>query len=96
LPIRLSNLDETSICPLARGLRRYLHTRKIDTHSPVVYSTERPVEPHKDFTTPVTETSDTYIRGRRRRALPSLATLPAIFGLIAANYVILELLRDRP
>jgi tRNA threonylcarbamoyladenosine dehydratase len=92
--VRLARLGETSICPLARGLRRILHTKEIGTDLPVVYSTEPPVESREDGSAPVFETSGTYLRGRRRRSLPSLPTIPALFGLIAANHVILELLKD--
>lgn len=94
--VRLETLKNTSICPLARTLRRYLRSRGIGIDIPVVYSTERPVPSHPDAPSPDTETSGTYIRGRLRRSLPSLSTLPAIFGLVAANYVILKLLKNCP
>ena len=77
---------------LARAVRRYLHSRKASTSVPVVYSTERSIVPQGD-TAPAVEDSGTYLRGRRRRPLPSLPTIPAMFGLIAANYVIQDLLK---
>lgn len=93
MQVRLDTLTNTGVCPLARTLRRYLRGRGITTDIPVVYSTERPVEAHRDGPAPSAEMSGTHTRGRARRSLPSLPALPAIFGLIAANYVILELLK---
>jgi tRNA A37 threonylcarbamoyladenosine dehydratase len=95
MKVRLDRLRNTEVCPLARALRRYLRSRGITTDVPVVYSTEKPVLPHPDAPLPGTETSGTYIRGRARRSLPSIPALPAIFGLIAANYVVFELLKTQ-
>lgn len=94
MKVRIDTLGNTEVCPLARTLRRYLRGRGVMTDIPVVYSTEKPVEPHPEGPSSTEETSGTYIRGRARQSLPSLPTLPAIFGLIAANYVILELLKN--
>lgn len=92
--VRIDILKNTEVCPLARTLRRYLRGRGIATDIiPVVYSTEKPAIPREDGPTETSETSGTFIRGRARRTLPSLPTLPAIFGLVAANYIILELLK---
>lgn len=92
LQVKVSKLDETTICPLARALRRHLRSHGIPTDISVVYSTERPLKTHDDFGRPVTAVPDTYVRGRPRQALPSLPTIPAIFGLIAANHVILNVI----
>ena len=94
MSVRIDSLGKTSVCPLARILRRYLRNRKVAMDVPVVYSTEKPVSSHPDGPPAQHETSGTYARGRPRRSLPSLPTIPAIFGLIAANYVILELLKQ--
>jgi tRNA A37 threonylcarbamoyladenosine dehydratase len=93
MKVRLGVLTGTQVCPLARTLRRYLRNRNVTTDIPVVYSTETPLRPHPDGPPACRETSGTYVRGRARESLPSLPTLPAIFGLIAANYVILELIK---
>lgn len=85
--VRIGPLDGTAHCPLARALRRHLRAKGITTDIPVVYSTERPVEPADDAA-PELETEGTYLRGRRRRSLPSLPTIPAIFGILAAHYVL--------
>ncbi len=94
MKVRVGPLSKTEVCPLARTLRRYLRNRKVTTDIPVVYSTERPLPSHRDGPSPLRETSGTYVRGRARQSLPTLPTLPGIFGLIAANYVILELIKD--
>jgi len=91
--VRLGLLTETEVCPLARTLRRYLRNRNVTTDIPVVYSTEKPLKPHPDGPAASRETTGAHVRGRARESLPSLPTLPAIFGLIAANHVIMELVK---
>ena len=93
MKVRLGVLAETQVCPLARTLRRYLRNRNVTTDIAVVYSTEEPIRPHPDGPAASRETSGTYVRGRARESLPSLPTLPAIFGLIAANHVVMELVK---
>jgi len=89
--IRIDNLENTTVCPLARTVRRQLRRRQIGTDFPVVYSTEEVHESVETIPAPTLATTGTYLRGRNRRVLPSHPTLPAIFGLIAANHVILAL-----
>ncbi|MEN6615871.1 MAG: tRNA threonylcarbamoyladenosine dehydratase [Syntrophorhabdus sp.] len=93
--VRFGTLRKTEICPLARALRKYLNNRHVPADIPVVYSLERPVSPHPDGPRSIPETGGTYVRGRQRQSLPSLPTIPAIFGLIAANYVVLELAKEK-
>jgi tRNA threonylcarbamoyladenosine dehydratase len=91
--IKLAKLTETTVCPLARALRRHLKSHGIEADLMVIYSTEPPLEIHADFAGEKPESPGSYIRGRQRQALPSLPAIPAIFGLIAANHTILELLK---
>jgi tRNA A37 threonylcarbamoyladenosine dehydratase len=93
--IRLASLDDTSVCPLARALRRRLRSRRLPTDIPVLYSTEPPLGPAAGEETDSAEalSESPCIRGRIRRALPSLSPIPGIMGLMAANHCILELLR---
>lgn len=92
--IRVANLDDTSVCPLARALRRHLRSRKWPTDVPVIYSTEPPAgSGHTDAETPEAHSEGPYVRGRKRRALPSISTIPGIVGLMAANYVLFTLLQ---
>lgn len=93
--LRIDNLNKTSVCPLARALRRHFNSRKIAVDPPVLYSTEPPADGCKeDVELEKIESVGPYVRGRIRRALPSISTLPGIIGLMAANYVIFELLKD--
>ena len=78
-------ISKTSVCPLARVMRRELKKRGVN-HLKVVYSKEQAVTPfevdeikdEKDFT--------------RRRALPgSVAFVPSVAGLIIAGEVIKDL-----
>ena len=93
--IRIDTLNKTEVCPLARVLRRHFRSRKIAADPPVVYSTELPVSACEADDGPENcESTGPYVRGRKRRALPSISTLPGIIGLMAANYVIFEMLKD--
>jgi tRNA A37 threonylcarbamoyladenosine dehydratase len=93
--IRIGSLNKTTVCPLARALRRHLHSRKIKADPPVLYSIETPVTScEEDDSGETPESVGAYVRGRKRRALPSLSTIPGIIGLMAANFVIVELLKQ--
>lgn len=91
--IRLTTLGRTRGCPLARALRRYLRVRNVIADPPVLYSEEPAVETHEGEGPPPASVG-AHSRGRPRRALPSIPTLPGIVGLMAANYVIFELLKQ--
>lgn len=93
--IRIDKLNKTGVCPLARALRRHFRSRKITADPLVLYSTEPPITAceEDDFPENV-ESTGPYVRGRTRRALPSISTLPGIIGLMAANFVIFEILKD--
>lgn len=94
--IRLDTLSKTAACPLARALRRHLRSRRIAADPPVLYSLEPPVQAAEDADlSQGGESVGPYVRGRKRRALPSISTIPGIIGLMAANYVIFALLKDR-
>jgi tRNA threonylcarbamoyladenosine dehydratase len=93
--IRLTTLSQTTGCPLARALRHHLRSKNVTADPPVLYSQEPPVIAREIEDIPqAPESVGAYTRGRKRRALPSISTLPGIMGLMAANYVIFELLKD--
>lgn len=79
-PARFEAADifQTSVCPLAKVMRRELRARGIDKLR-VVYSTEDPAEP---------------IREPGRKQSPgSVAFVPSVAGLIIAGEVVKELIR---
>ena len=79
---RVADISETSVCPLARVMRRELRKRGVE-HVKVVYSTEPALSP-----APADE--DTH-----RRATPgSVAFVPSVAGLIIAGEVIKDLIKE--
>ena len=83
--------------PLSRSTRRRLRILGVNEGIPVVYSIEKP-GPGKASLLPLPE--DEYQKGSvgelsilpdfRARILPVIGTMPAVFGLIIANYIIME------
>jgi tRNA A37 threonylcarbamoyladenosine dehydratase len=84
--VRITDISETTICPLARHVRRRLRRQGVQHGIIAVHSIEtarKPLPP---------ETDENPIGGGRvRNRQPSLITMPAIFGFAAANEVILRL-----
>ena len=79
---QVADISKTSVCPLARVMRRELKKRGIE-HVKVVYSTEPPLTP-----APLEEETG-------RRATPgSVAFVPAVAGLVLAGEVIKDLIRE--
>lgn len=83
----VTDIYKTSVCPLAKVMRKELKARGIK-HLKVVYSKEIPLEPIED----AAFVSD---ESRSRRATPgSIAFVPSVAGLILAGEVIKDLARD--
>ena len=75
---QISDIYQTTVCPLARALRGQLRKRGIEAH-PVVYSTEPPME-----------TREVIVENGRH--LPgSLSFVPPVMGMILAGQVIKEI-----
>ncbi|MDR1805869.1 MAG: tRNA threonylcarbamoyladenosine dehydratase [Clostridium sp.] len=93
---RAADIFETSVCPLARVMRRELKARGVKSLR-VVYSTEQPLEPYQDpqyscrgncICPPGTARNCDI-----RRQIPgSLAHVPAAAGLVCAGEIINGLL----
>ena len=82
------DISKTSVCPLARVMRRELKARGI-SHLKVVYSREEPAHHAEDAEV---EREDTV-----RRDIPgSNAFVPAVAGLIAAGQVINDIIGETP
>jgi len=81
---RVADLFDTSVCPLARVMRRELRARGVG-HLKVVYSQEPPRTPRADPDTPPEPTS--------RRATPgSVPFVPPVAGMVLAGAVISDLI----
>ena len=82
--LRVSDLSETSICPLARIMRKELRRRGVE-HLKVVWSPEEPITPAPPEEAPP----------EGRRAIPgSNAFVPAAAGLILAAEVVRDLIGE--
>lgn len=82
----VADIYKTSVCPLAKVMRKELKQRGIK-HLKVVYSKETPLEPIEDEKFVRDETS-------KRRAIPgSIAFVPSVVGLILAGEVVKDLCR---
>lgn len=78
---KVTDIYKTSVCPLAKVMRRELKRRGIDSLK-VVYSEETPVE------------CESISEGTRRAVPASVAFVPSVAGLIAAGEVIKDLVRQ--
>ncbi len=80
--LTISDISKTSVCPLARVIRRELRNRGI-THHEVLYSTEEPISPLN-----LESPSD------GRRSVPaSISWVPSCAGLLMAGHVIQKLIK---
>ncbi len=80
----VADIYKTSVCPLAKVMRRELKKRNIK-HLKVVYSKEEPIDPKEENDFVSDET-------RQRRAIPgSIAFVPSVVGLILAGEVVKDL-----
>ena len=78
--LEVTDIYKTSICPLARVMRRELKKRKIPALK-VVYSTEKPIE------------TDAPVDPETHKKAPgSISFVPSCAGLIIASVVVRDLL----
>ncbi len=94
----VADIYETSICPLAKIMRKECKKRGIDSLK-VVYSKEMPLRPMADSMNSYTEDceklSGTETKNPGRRDTPgSTAFVPSVVGLIIAGEVINDLCRE--
>lgn len=97
--LQVGDISETTVCPLARVMRRELKKRGI-YHLKVVYSTEKPMEPKEISKEDGEDGNDRENGGRQedkkgdtgRRQLPgSNAFVPSAAGLMIAGEVVKDL-----
>jgi tRNA A37 threonylcarbamoyladenosine dehydratase len=87
--IRYGQLEDVQYCPLAAMLRKRLRRRDISLDVPCVYSLQPAIK--SALACPTGENTNIprgEIRGRERKILGSMPTIPAIFGLTIANQAI--------
>jgi tRNA threonylcarbamoyladenosine dehydratase len=84
--IKIADISQTSMCPLARRVRKFLRRRGINKGITVIYSLEEPIEQFP----PEAGTAQDWegCPGRMRGTLGSAAYMPAIMGLWAASYIL--------
>jgi tRNA A37 threonylcarbamoyladenosine dehydratase len=92
--VKAGDLFKTSGCPLARRLRGKLRKAGIGKGIFCVYS-DTPVSQEPVRVPLLLNEEDDYRRGRPRRKLGSLPTLPGIFGLALAHFALGFLLTGR-
>ena len=93
--LQVADISETSVCPLARIMRKELRRRGVE-HLKVVWSREEPIEPRfqPEPELPAAEEADgPEAYGNKRRSVPgSSPFVPPAAGLIIASAVIRDLL----
>ena len=95
---RVADIMQTSVCPLARVMRRELKKRSV-RHLKVVYSRERPIRPLEDLSISCRAhcicPPGTKRHCTDRRDIPgSVAFVPSVVGLIIAGEVVKDLCNE--
>ena len=80
--VRVTDISKTTVCPLARVMRRELKKRGI-MHLPVVFSTEEPMSPKEDI-----------CADNGKKVPASIAFVPSVAGLVAAAEAIKHIIRE--
>lgn len=75
---KIDSIWNTTVCPLARAMRKKLREAGVSAHIPVVYSTARPAV--------------TYSRSEERPVPGSISYVPPVAGLFMAGYVVDKIL----
>lgn len=95
---RVSDIYKTSVCPLAKVMRRELKKRGVKKLK-VVYSQEQPLSPgwrEEPECQEQREADEDKFDPVPRKAVPgSVAFVPSVVGLIIAGEVIRDLIKDR-
>ena len=80
--IEVTDISKTSVCPLARVMRRELKSRGI-AHLPVVFSTEEPISP-----------TEPLYSDNGKKIPASIAFVPSVAGLVAASEAVKYIIRE--
>lgn len=91
----VADIYKTSVCPLAKVMRRELRARGIESLK-VVYSKEMPVPHSKEAETDCLAEENTSPDAPVKRQVPgSIAFVPSVAGLILAGEVVKDLIHIR-
>lgn len=92
--VEIGDLLDTTGCPLAKVMRKQLRREGVEKGEvKVVYSPEPiAVESCAPEAFGDNEREEFFQRGRRRRIQPSAIFMPGVFGLLAAQYAVDEIL----
>lgn len=82
--IRVGDIAETDVCPLAKFVRKRLKAAGIAHGVRCIYS----IEPPRNTTPPIADEPETFAKGRPRKPIGSLSYATGIFGLLAVCEVI--------
>ena len=93
--LKIADIYDTKICPLAREMRRELKKRNVKKLK-VVYSDEQPIRPLEDMSISCRTDSicspEVQDKHTGRRAIPgSTAFVPAVAGLLIAGEIVKDL-----
>ncbi len=86
--IRVGDIAESTICPMAKRVRKRLRAFAVETGIRVVYSIEPPILPFSPETIEAEKKEFTLQRGRERMIQGTISYLPALFGLTLAGMVV--------
>ena len=87
----VADINKTSVCPLAKVMRRELKKRGI-SHVKVVYSKEEAITPlEEEIESPCDKQDDGDTVGRKKIAPGSISFVPSVAGLIIAGEVIKDI-----
>ncbi|HIG88800.1 tRNA threonylcarbamoyladenosine dehydratase [Candidatus Thioglobus sp.] len=89
--VKISRMDKTENCALAREMRKQLRRIQASLKFSVVHSTELQIKalPHQEIVA-----TDTSPAGRSRAVNGAISYMPNIFGLMMAGHIIQTLLRS--
>lgn len=80
---QISDIYKTSVCPIAKVMRRQLKSQNISKLK-VLYSTETPIKPDNSF-----------LNEEKKRSVGSISFVPSSAGLMIAGEVICDLIEYR-
>lgn len=92
----ITDISKTSVCPLAKVMRKELKNRGIK-HVTVLYSKEEPIKPAQLEKTDSAADASPYRKGgsSRRQTPGSISFVPSVAGLTIAGHVINRLIAEK-